>query len=77
MVIAAETDKTARLLFCILAEKKNEVNTIDVNSSARYLVSGGKDAVLRVYDLNTAKVKKNYLFFLYNITIIDNTRENK
>lgn len=43
--------------FISIAEKKNEVNTIDINNTAKLLVSGGKDAILRVYDVNNAKVR--------------------
>lgn len=44
--------------FLLVAEKKNEVNTIDVNCAGKFLVSGGKDATLRVYDLNNGKVQQ-------------------
>lgn len=44
------------LLSCSILEQNNEVNSIDVSCKGKVLVSGGKDAVLRAYDLNTAKV---------------------
>nr|KAF7413182.1 hypothetical protein H0235_013033 [Vespula pensylvanica] len=41
-------------------EPKNEVNTIDINASGEYLVSGGKDAAVRIYDSETAKLIMTY-----------------
>lgn len=46
----------------IYAEPKNEINTIDISVNGDYLVSGGKDATVRLYNAETAKVNNiNYL----------------
>ncbi|XP_034936497.1 WD repeat-containing protein wdr-5.3-like isoform X2 [Chelonus insularis] len=39
-----------------IEEPKNEINTIDVSANGRYIVSGGKDAALRLYDAESAKL---------------------
>ncbi|KAJ8673544.1 hypothetical protein QAD02_004806 [Eretmocerus hayati] len=41
-------------------ELDNEINTIDVNASGEHVISGGKDATLRIYDSETAKLIKQY-----------------
>ncbi|XP_066600648.1 uncharacterized protein [Prorops nasuta] len=43
-----------------IAEPKNEINTIDVSMGGDYLVSAGKDAAVRIYDADTAKLIKVY-----------------
>lgn len=37
-------------------ESTNEVNAIDVSIRGNYIASGGKDAALRLYDAESAKV---------------------
>ncbi|GJQ84015.1 hypothetical protein Trydic_g10481 [Trypoxylus dichotomus] len=44
--------------FC--EEKLNEINSIDIDISGTTLVSGGKDARLRLYDLRVGKIKAKY-----------------
>lgn len=39
-----------------LSETPNEINSFDVNMTGSKLVTGGKDATLRLYDLRTGKV---------------------
>ncbi|XP_057336002.1 uncharacterized protein LOC130674627 [Microplitis mediator] len=39
-----------------IAEPNNEINTIDVSVDGKFIVSGGKDAALRLYDAQTAKI---------------------
>lgn len=39
-----------------ISEKNNEINSIDINHTSSILISGGKDAVLRVYDLESQQV---------------------
>ncbi|XP_011687327.1 PREDICTED: WD repeat-containing protein 38-like isoform X2 [Wasmannia auropunctata] len=41
-------------------ESKNEVNAIDVSVTGDYLVSGGKDAAVRLYNLQTTKLILTY-----------------
>lgn len=53
----------------IYVELKNEVNTIDVSITGDYLVSGGKDATVRLYDARTTKV--NIIKYLLSVIIID------
>ncbi|XP_012270863.1 uncharacterized protein LOC105694596 [Orussus abietinus] len=43
-----------------IEEPKNEVNTIDVSATGERLVSGGKDAAVRLYDTHTGKVITTY-----------------
>lgn len=52
----------------IIIEPKNEVNTIDVSVGGEYIVSGGKDATLRLYDAQTAKVI-NHISIIYLTTL--------
>ncbi|XP_011878123.1 PREDICTED: uncharacterized protein LOC105567672 [Vollenhovia emeryi] len=44
------------LFALVYAEPKNEVNTIDVSIAGDYLVSGGKDAAVRLYNIHTTKL---------------------
>lgn len=53
----------------IYAELKNEVNTIDISTTGDYLVSGGKDATVRLYDARNTKV--NIIKYLSLIIIVD------
>ncbi|EZA57768.1 hypothetical protein DMN91_002830 [Ooceraea biroi] len=46
------TKEFSRFIF----EPDNEVNTIDVSITGDYLVSGGKDAVVRLYDIESTKL---------------------
>ncbi|XP_015120599.1 uncharacterized protein LOC107043567, partial [Diachasma alloeum] len=39
-----------------IEEPENEVNTISISTGGEYLVSGGKDAALRLYDASTGKI---------------------
>ncbi|XP_012056670.1 PREDICTED: dynein assembly factor with WDR repeat domains 1-like, partial [Atta cephalotes] len=41
-------------------ELKNEMNTIDVNITGDYLVSGGKDAAIRLYSVKTTQLIQMY-----------------
>ncbi|KAG5311675.1 WDR38 protein, partial [Acromyrmex insinuator] len=50
------TKELSRFVF----ELKNEVNTIDVNITGDYLVSGGKDAAIRLYSVKTAQLIQMY-----------------
>lgn len=50
----------------IYAELKNEVNTIDVSITGDYLVSGGKDATVRLYDTRNTKVNIMKYCYQYN-----------
>ncbi|KAL6432258.1 hypothetical protein ACFW04_006723 [Cataglyphis niger] len=50
------TKEFSRFIF----ELKNEVNTIDVSITGDYLVSGGKDATVRLYDARTTKLILEY-----------------
>nr|XP_046469677.1 guanine nucleotide-binding protein subunit beta-like [Neodiprion pinetum] len=43
-----------------IVEPKNEINTIDVNITGEHLVSAGKDAAIRLYDIETTKMISNY-----------------
>ncbi|KAG7206626.1 hypothetical protein KM043_000305 [Ampulex compressa] len=43
-----------------IAEPRNEINAIDVSVNGDYLVSGGKDAAVRLYDAETAKLVLTY-----------------
>ncbi|XP_036141673.1 pre-mRNA-splicing factor PRP46 [Monomorium pharaonis] len=54
MIFACNTHTKEISRFVI--EPKNEVNTIDVNITGDYLVSGGKDAAVRLYNTQTAKL---------------------
>ncbi|KAL2718894.1 WD repeat-containing protein 5 [Vespula squamosa] len=44
----------------LISESKNEVNTIDISGDGDYLVSAGKDAAVRIYDPETAKLIMTY-----------------
>ncbi|XP_063982240.1 uncharacterized protein LOC135165155 [Diachasmimorpha longicaudata] len=46
--------------FKFIEEPENEINTISASTDGEYLVSGGKDAALRVYDASTGKVIHTY-----------------
>ncbi|XP_044754521.1 THO complex subunit 6 homolog [Coccinella septempunctata] len=48
------TDKKCK--HTLAKEHDNQINSIDVNSAATRIVSGGKDALLRVYDAYTGKI---------------------
>ncbi|XP_070164119.1 uncharacterized protein [Polyergus mexicanus] len=50
------TKEFSRFIF----ELKNEVNTIDVSITGDYLVSGGKDATVRLYDARNTKLILEY-----------------
>ncbi|KYN31736.1 WD repeat-containing protein 38, partial [Trachymyrmex septentrionalis] len=43
-----------------ISELKNEVNAIDVNITGDYLVSGGKDAAIRLYNVKTTQLIQMY-----------------
>ncbi|CAG5099982.1 Similar to wdr5: WD repeat-containing protein 5 homolog (Dictyostelium discoideum) [Cotesia congregata] len=43
-----------------IQEPNNEINTIDVSLDGKFIVSGGKDAALRLYDAQTAKLIHTY-----------------
>ncbi|GAB1862882.1 WD repeat-containing protein 5-like protein [Camponotus japonicus] len=50
------TKEFSRFIF----ELKNEINTIDVSITGDYLVSGGKDATVRLYDTRNTKLILEY-----------------
>ncbi|KMR04642.1 wd repeat-containing protein [Lasius niger] len=50
------TKEFSRFIF----ELKNEVNTIDISTTGDYLVSGGKDATVRLYDARNTKLILQY-----------------
>lgn len=39
-----------------LLEGENEINSLDLSSELDYLVTGGRDSIIRVYDANLGKV---------------------
>ncbi|XP_047361826.1 protein will die slowly-like [Vespa velutina] len=52
-IFQCTTDKNEINKF--ISEPMNEVNAIDLSSDGNYLVSGGKDAAVRIYDSEIAK----------------------
>ncbi|XP_014226448.1 general transcriptional corepressor tupA-like [Trichogramma pretiosum] len=53
--------RTDNIEFWKFAEETgNEINCIDINISGKQIVSGGKDAGIRVYDVDTGKIIMNY-----------------
>ncbi|XP_058793004.1 WD repeat-containing protein 38-like [Phymastichus coffea] len=55
-------------------ELDNEINAVDVNISGEYVITGGKDAGLRVYDSETGKLIKNYTKDKINLIAEDATK---
>ena len=53
----------------IYVEPENEVNTIDVSITGDYLVTGGKDATVRIYNAQSTKV--NIIKYLLLVIILD------
>ncbi|XP_015175200.1 PREDICTED: WD repeat-containing protein 38-like [Polistes dominula] len=57
-IFQCNTDNKELIRF--ISEPKNEVNTIDVSTEGSYLVTGGKDAAVRIYDSETGKPVLTY-----------------
>ena len=66
MMFSYIAHNTIFLLIFIYVELKNEVNTIDVNITGDYLVSGGKDAAIRLYSVKTTQVSINKYIIMTN-----------
>ncbi|KAI4486554.1 hypothetical protein M0804_005924 [Polistes exclamans] len=57
-IFQCTTDKNELIKF--ISEPKNEINTIDVSVDGNYLVTGGKDAAVRIYDSEIGKLVLTY-----------------